>query len=368
MRSTVIRPAGDRRAAQPARADARRAPDDDADPRRARSGARTGDGRQRGSPAAGRAPGRTATTTVLDVESDVPLGVSSLSKYREHEFELPVGSTRRCSSTDGAVEVRGESVERGLERLRASRRRARPTSPTCATRSRAAMSAAGRRTTTSRCWPRAVEPLSDTLRTRWPANAETLARDATAAAPLAGALGRRAGRDLRHHGRGAGGVGERRRACVRSGHRVFEVEAEHAEGVITFVIRDRGQWRAPRGTHRGRGLAMMRALMEDGRRQPRRPRHGRGAAADARAARGVNPLARVDVEWHGDTPVAAIDGEVDASNIADVAAALRNLVTNRSDELVVDLSPTELPGQRRHQPDVRARRRAAVAPARRCGS
>jgi len=55
----------------------------------------------------------------------------------------------------------------------------------------------------------------------------------------------------------------------------------------------------------------------------------------------VNPLARVDVEWHGETPVAAIDGEVDASNIADVAAALRNLVTNRSAELVVDLSPTD---------------------------
>ena len=54
----------------------------------------------------------------------------------------------------------------------------------------------------------------------------------------------------------------------------------------------------------------------------------------------MNPLARVDVEWHGDTPVAAVDGEVDASNVGDVAAVLRQLVTNRSNELVVDLSPT----------------------------
>ena len=46
------------------------------------------------------------------------------------------------------------------------------------------------------------------------------------------------------------------------------------------------------------------------------------------------------MDWHGDTPVAAVDGEVDASNVADVAAALRQLVTNRSNELVVDLSPT----------------------------
>ena len=54
----------------------------------------------------------------------------------------------------------------------------------------------------------------------------------------------------------------------------------------------------------------------------------------------MNPLARVDVEWHGDTPVAAVDGEVDASNVSDIAAALRQLVSNRSNELVVDLSPT----------------------------
>jgi anti-sigma regulatory factor (Ser/Thr protein kinase) len=42
----------------------------------------------------------------------------------------------------------------------------------------------------------------------------------------------------------------------------FEVEADHDEGVITVTVRDRGRWRPARGTHRGRGLGMMRALME----------------------------------------------------------------------------------------------------------
>ena len=57
--------------------------------------------------------------------------------------------------TDGAVEVRGESVEHGLERLRALvAERDRPRAPS-ARRSRAATSAAGRRTTTSRCSRRA---------------------------------------------------------------------------------------------------------------------------------------------------------------------------------------------------------------------
>jgi anti-sigma regulatory factor (Ser/Thr protein kinase) len=46
------------------------------------------------------------------------------------------------------------------------------------------------------------------------------------------------------------------------GRATFDVEATHEGGVITVYVRDRGRWRAPRGTHRGRGLGMMRALME----------------------------------------------------------------------------------------------------------
>ena len=55
----------------------------------------------------------------------------------------------------------------------------------------------------------------------------------------------------------------------------------------------------------------------------------------------MSELARVHVEWHGETAVAAVTGEVDASNVAEVGDALRTLVTNDSTELVVDLSPTE---------------------------
>jgi len=54
----------------------------------------------------------------------------------------------------------------------------------------------------------------------------------------------------------------------------------------------------------------------------------------------MSELARVRVEWHGETAVAAVDGEVDASNVVEVGGALRALVTNRSTELVVDLSST----------------------------
>ena len=54
----------------------------------------------------------------------------------------------------------------------------------------------------------------------------------------------------------------------------------------------------------------------------------------------MTPLADVRAEWHGETPVGAVHGEVDASNVAEIGVALRRLVSNQSDVLVVDLSHT----------------------------
>jgi anti-anti-sigma factor len=51
-------------------------------------------------------------------------------------------------------------------------------------------------------------------------------------------------------------------------------------------------------------------------------------------------LATVTEERHGDLPVAVIDGEIDASNAGEIASRLRQLLTNRSLALVVDLTPT----------------------------
>jgi anti-sigma regulatory factor (Ser/Thr protein kinase) len=46
------------------------------------------------------------------------------------------------------------------------------------------------------------------------------------------------------------------------GRRTFEIDASYTAGRVRLVIRDDGRWRPPRGTHRGRGLPLMRALME----------------------------------------------------------------------------------------------------------
>jgi anti-anti-sigma factor len=51
-------------------------------------------------------------------------------------------------------------------------------------------------------------------------------------------------------------------------------------------------------------------------------------------------LATVRVDWHGERPVAALEGEIDASNVDEIAGELRELLSNRSTGLVVDLSAT----------------------------
>ncbi len=43
----------------------------------------------------------------------------------------------------------------------------------------------------------------------------------------------------------------------------FHFSAEIADGVLTISIRDEGSWRPARGSHRGRGISMMKQLMDD---------------------------------------------------------------------------------------------------------
>jgi GAF domain-containing protein/anti-sigma regulatory factor (Ser/Thr protein kinase) len=196
----------------------------------------------------------------LPLKGDVPLGVSSATRYHERELELPAGSTL-VMVTDGAVEVRGESLDAGLERLRALVAREQPLERL--TEAVARGDARGRPATDDVAVLAArVRPLPEHLRTTWPARAETL----SGMRPL---LRRWLGR----WGAGADEIYDITVAVQEAsanaiehaygpGRATFEVEAVHDCGVITVAVRDRGRWRAPRGTHRGRGLSMMRALME----------------------------------------------------------------------------------------------------------
>ena len=98
--------------------------------------------------------------------------------------------------------------------------------------------------------------------TRWPAHADELA-------PLRHLLRRW----LRHHGADDTETYDITVACQEAaanavehayapGARTFEVEAIRTGAAIEVTVRDHGQWRSARGTHRGRGLPMMEALMD----------------------------------------------------------------------------------------------------------
>lgn len=52
----------------------------------------------------------------------------------------------------------------------------------------------------------------------------------------------------------------------------------------------------------------------------------------------MTSLARVVVEAHGEIPVVAVEGEIDASNAAELRSALASAATNHVAALVVDLT------------------------------
>lgn len=54
----------------------------------------------------------------------------------------------------------------------------------------------------------------------------------------------------------------------------------------------------------------------------------------------MKQIAQIVTETHGAMPVARIEGEVDMTNVDALGARLRELLTNRSEGLVVDLGPT----------------------------
>ena len=197
----------------------------------------------------------------LPVEADVALGVSRAARYREQRFELSSGSTLLLY-TDGVIEVRGESLDAGLERLRrlAERRPAGVDELCDAVVDE--MVADGRPPDDVAMLGARLLVLEDRLVTRWPARAEALS-----------SVRHLLRRWLRRHGANDDETYDitvaSQEACANAvehayapGDDAFEVEAVEDGGTIQVTVRDSGQWRRARGTQRGRGLPMMEALMD----------------------------------------------------------------------------------------------------------
>ena len=105
-------------------------------------------------------------------------------------------------------------------------------------------------------------PVPEEFRAEFPAEPESLALDPQHAAPLAGARRRGRPRDRRDHDRVRRGGHERDRARRHHERRPFEVAGQRDGTVIEIAVHDRGSWRSEREDDHGRGLDLMRTLMD----------------------------------------------------------------------------------------------------------
>jgi serine phosphatase RsbU (regulator of sigma subunit)/anti-sigma regulatory factor (Ser/Thr protein kinase) len=197
---------------------------------------------------------------LLQVAADPPLGVLRAARFTEARFDLPVGAAV-VLVTDGAVEVRGEPLDEGLDRLRELAERERDPRRLC--EKIASGTLIGRAPTDDLAVLAVrVEPLPERLRTSWAADVDVLA-----------AVRHLLRRWLTARGAGPDEIYDvvvaAQEACTNAIEHAygpaaarFELDAHCDDGRVVLEVRDHGRWRAPRGRHRGRGLPLMEGLMD----------------------------------------------------------------------------------------------------------
>jgi len=195
----------------------------------------------------------------LPLQGGLALGVSPLVTYHAARHPFPTGSAV-VLYTDGLVESRRRPIDDGLEQLRLIAQGAGDLESLCTA-------------ITDRMVPETqpddiaiaaarIPTVPERLVARWPAEKESLANV----------------RQVLRRWLSARGATESeafditvasQEACANAvehaygpGRRSFEIEATFDDGTVRVVVRDKGTWRPPRGTNRGRGMPLMRELME----------------------------------------------------------------------------------------------------------
>jgi anti-sigma regulatory factor (Ser/Thr protein kinase)/putative methionine-R-sulfoxide reductase with GAF domain len=198
---------------------------------------------------------------LLPVEPVPPLGTVPYAGYPEQEVQLDGGDTV-VFYTDGLIEVRGEPISLGLQRLRDAAAGTVGAEALCRTLTRQLVPLHGGADDIAIV---AVhnEPVPERLALMLIAQPDTLAD-----------VRRALRRWLRARGAGDDdvatitlAVGE---ACANAVEHAYApspatyaVEATAEGRTVTIVVRDTGHWRLPRGANRGRGLTIMENAMDD---------------------------------------------------------------------------------------------------------
>ena len=189
------------------------------------------------------------------------MGTLAFAYFHEAETTLAPGDTILLY-TDGLVERRREPLTDGLERLRALAEVPLSADQLCQRVTQGLVPQGGGDDDIAVVALRIV-PIEDALRVRLAADPQMLSQ-----------LRRMFSRWLRGHGAEPGEIAALTLACGEAcanaiehayapGLAYLELEATHAEGLVTLTVRDTGSWRAPRGVHRGRGLKMIEAAVDE---------------------------------------------------------------------------------------------------------
>jgi PAS domain S-box-containing protein len=197
----------------------------------------------------------------LEGAGSVPLGVLPFPTYEEVSARMDPGSTILLY-TDGLVERPGENIDDGMARL-AARVREAPDDPDalCDHLLATLVPAGGAMDDVALLTLRNL-PVPDRFGAEFPAEPESLA-------PMRSMLRRW----LSHAGAGELEIAEITTACSEaatnaiehagmSGDTSFEVSGNRNGSEVEIAVRDRGSWREARPGDHGRGLDLMRTLMD----------------------------------------------------------------------------------------------------------
>jgi PAS domain S-box-containing protein len=202
------------------------------------------------------------STVFLEGPGAVPLGVMSFPSYTEETRRLPAGATVLLY-TDGLVERPGELLDTGLERLATAALRADDGPEHLCDGLVRGLLPAGAASDDVALLALHSPPLGDRFNLQLTADAARLASmrallrrwlrhvDATDSelGEILIAAGEAAANAIEHGS--------------ESPDRHFQVSGSAAGGEVELTVTDTGNWRPSRADGRGRGLVMMRALMDE---------------------------------------------------------------------------------------------------------
>ena len=200
---------------------------------------------------------------LIDALRSRPIGVTAARRYEELEVELEPGETL-VLYTDGLVERRGESIEDGLAALsQAASAIVGSSADEACDRLLAASGVDAVADDVALLAIRLLAATTERLDLHLPAEPGSLAimRRAFQDWLRGMEVEERLGYDV------LVALGEAAANAVEHAYgpseASFRVSAAIEADDIVVTVRDDGRWRAARGSHRGRGLAMMRDLMDD---------------------------------------------------------------------------------------------------------